>query len=142
MNATIVSRNRAGLESEPTPGCPGIARSALRRRTPRRVLPLRLQRLLFRPAALDDHGLSGRGRGCRLGGVPVLIDTASLRDYCQDKENGIRLMDGGVNDNQGLMEIYMILSELACTRHAPTCPSSIRLRWSGCMPATAPGSSW
>ncbi len=45
---------------------------------------------------------------------PALIDTAALRDYCsRDPGDGIRLMDGGVNDNQGMMEIYMILSELA-----------------------------
>ena len=113
MNATIVSRNRAGVESEPTPGCPGIARSALRRRTPDEFFHFAFSDYYFGllRSTITDYPVAGGVAASAA--FPVLIDSASLRDYCQDKENGIRLMDGGVNDNQGLMEIYMILSELA-----------------------------
>ncbi len=46
---------------------------------------------------------------------PVLIDEPELRDFCRGKgdDDRIKLMDGGTNDNQGIVEIYHILTELA-----------------------------
>ena len=50
---------------------------------------------------------------------PVLIDNAVLHDWCGQtgKDDRIRLMDGGANDNQALIEPYLIMAELVLGQH-------------------------
>jgi hypothetical protein len=115
MNATILSRNRSGLESIPRNGCPGIARGYLRRRTPDEFFHFAFSDYYFNllKSSLADYPVAAGVAASAA--FPALIDNAILRDYCGDatERTGIRLMDGGANDNQALIEVYLILSELA-----------------------------
>jgi predicted acylesterase/phospholipase RssA len=47
------------------------------------------------------------------GAFPALVDYARLRDNARgDRPYELLLMDGGANDNQGLIEVYMTLAEV------------------------------
>jgi len=115
MNATILSHNRGGLESVPLSGCTSIARGYLRRRTPDEYFHFAFSDYYFGllKSSLADYPVASAVAASAA--FPALIDNAKLTDYCEDPtgKTGILLMDGGANDNQALIEVYLILSELA-----------------------------
>lgn len=114
MNATILSHNRGGLESAPAPGCPGLGRGYLRRRTPDEFFHFAFSDYYFGllRSRLSDYPVSAGVAASAA--FPALIDNAVLVDHCDPMgQQAIRLMDGGANDNQALIEVYFILSELA-----------------------------
>ncbi|GAC1343462.1 MAG: hypothetical protein NVSMB18_19320 [Acetobacteraceae bacterium] len=121
LNATITSQNRVGLDDHSAgPGCRALKdRGFLRRRTPDeyfhfafsdQYFGLLRSRVATYPLAAGVAASSA---------FPALVDFAQLRDHCATNKTSpvIQLMDGGANDNQALIEIYMILSELVYGQH-------------------------
>jgi len=114
INATILSHNRGGLESIPTPGCPGVQRGYLRRRTPDEFFHFAFSDYYFGLLRSNITNYPVSAAVAASAAFPALIDNATLIDHCgATGREAIRLMDGGANDNQALIEIYLILSELA-----------------------------
>ena len=114
LNATVLSQNRGGLETSVPMGCPGLARGYLRRRTPDEFFHFAFSDYYFGllRSTVADYPVSGAVAASAA--FPLLIDNTILKDFCdQAPRNGIRLMDGGANDNQALIEVYLVLSELA-----------------------------
>ncbi|WP_377042322.1 hypothetical protein [Roseomonas elaeocarpi] len=121
LNATITSENRVGLGSQVAQaGCwPLPNRGFLRRRTPDEYFHFAFSDLYFGmlKSRVSDYPLASGVAASSA--FPALIDFAQLQDYCatKDSERTVLLMDGGANDNQALIEIYMILSELVYGQH-------------------------
>ena len=120
VNSTIVSANRAGLGgSGDRLACYGdgsdAARGWLRRRTPDEFYHFAYTDVYFHLIRSDLDRFPVSQAVAASGAFPVLIDKPRLTDFCRrDKDdNIIALTDGGTNDNQGIVEIYHILAELA-----------------------------
>jgi hypothetical protein len=119
LNSTILSPNRAGIgdSGNGAMACFGRRgpRGWLRRRNPDEYFHFAYTDIYFNLIQSDLSIFPVAGGVAASGAFPVLIDQARLDDYCRkitDNDRQIILMDGGVNDNQGLMEIYLILTEL------------------------------
>ena len=121
LNATIVSENRAGLGSQPPNNLclPLTKRGYLRRRTPDEFFHFAFSDYYFGLVRSEVSGYPLASGVATSAAFPALIDQAVLHDYCGEKGKTdlIRLMDGGANDNQALIEIYMILTELIYGQH-------------------------
>jgi predicted acylesterase/phospholipase RssA len=120
LNATITTENRGGLESVSNgPGCtPLVSRGHLRRRTPDEFFHFAFTDFYFGllRSRVDNYPLSAGVAASAA--FPALIANATLDDHCADAANNkILLMDGGANDNQALVEIYMVLAELVYGQH-------------------------
>ncbi|WP_428491726.1 patatin-like phospholipase family protein [Rhodopila sp.] len=120
VNSTIVSANRAGLGgSGDRLSCygdsPNVTRGWLRRRTPDEFYHFAYTDVYFDLIRSDLDQLPVSQAVAASGAFPVLIDQPKLTDFCRkDKDDSIiTLTDGGTNDNQGIVEIYHILAELA-----------------------------
>jgi hypothetical protein len=120
MNATILSANRGGLGNENSGDCKGETsyRGYLRRRNPDEFFHFTYSDFYFGllHSSIDDFPVAGAVAASAA--FPVLVDPATLRDYCgASNDDVVTLMDGGVNDNQAMIEIYMILTELVLRQH-------------------------
>ncbi len=121
LNATITSDNRGGLgTASSNPACNSSSgRGYLRRRTTDEYFHFAFSDYYFN---LLDSRLAGYPLASAVAAssaFPVLIDNAVLHDWCGDagKDDRIRLMDGGANDNQALIEPYIIMAELVLGQH-------------------------
>ena len=115
LNATITSDNRGGLGTSSDNGCVSIERRHyLRRRTPDEYFHFAFSDYYFGllHSQLSDYPLAAGVASSAA--FPALMDVAVLNDYCgrPGVDDKVRLTDGGANDNQGLVEIYLILAEL------------------------------
>lgn len=113
MNATIITDNRGGLGDESGHGCVGLkGRGHLRRRTPDEWFHFTFTDYYFGllHSKLADYPVSGGVAASAA--FAALIDPAVLEDGCNPGSN-LRLIDGGANDNQALVELYIALAELA-----------------------------
>ncbi len=121
LNSTILSPNRGGLGGSRynAMACfddpPGYKRGWLRRRAPDEFFHFAYTDLYFDllRSNLGDFPVSAAVAASAA--YPVLIDPETLTDNCRevaDTNRTITLMDGGINDNQGITEIYHILTEL------------------------------
>jgi hypothetical protein len=122
LNATIVSEDRVGLDSDRQRGClSGLGRNFLRRRTPDEFFHFAFTDYYFGMLGANLQPFPLAGGVAASGAFPALIDTETLTDRChQDqtvKVQALRLLDGGANDNQGLIEILAVLGELAAGQH-------------------------
>jgi hypothetical protein len=121
LNATIVSQNRIGLHDQvASNGCRGLGDlHFLRRRPPDEFFHFAFSDLYFSllHSRLDSYPLAAGVASSSA--FPALIDCAELRDHCktQDGDPVVKLIDGGANDNQALIEIYMVLAELVYQQH-------------------------
>ena len=121
LNATITSDNRGGLGSSGSrPGCSSTTgRHYLRRRTTDEYFHFAFSDYYFGllNSRLASYPLAAGVAAS--GAFPALIDNAVLHDWCGEpgRDDKIRLMDGGANDNQALVEIYLVLSELVFGQH-------------------------
>ena len=121
LNSTIVSDNRVGLgDGVAIKGCtPLTGRHYLRRRTPDEFFHFSFSDYYFGllHSSIDDYPLAAGVAASAA--FPVLIDQLVLTDHCnlKDDNDKIRLMDGGANDNQGLIEVYAVIAELAYGQH-------------------------
>jgi len=120
LNATITSDNRGGLGSHPRLGCPPLdGRGYLRRRTPDEYFHFAFSDYYFGllRSRVSDYPLAAGVASSAA--FPALIDFAVLKDHCgtTGKDDTVRLTDGGANDNQGLVEIYLIIAELVFQQH-------------------------
>ena len=121
LNATITSDNRGGLGTRSSnQACkPSDGRGYLRRRTTDEYFHFAFSDYYFN---LLDSRLANYKLGAAVAAssaFPVLIDNAELHDWCGEvgKDDKIRLMDGGANDNQALVETYLIMAELVLGQH-------------------------
>ena len=116
LNATIISENRVGLDDRVAgPGCRELARRGfLRRRTPDEYFHFAFSDLYFGMLKSDLSSYPLASGIAASSAFPALIDFARLQDHCATGGSSpvVQLMDGGANDNQALIEVYMILSEL------------------------------
>lgn len=125
LNATLLSPNRGGLGGYTPPGskeeiltCHGAQegrRGWLRRRNPEEYFHFAYTDVFFNLLRSNLREFPVSGAVAASAAFPVLIDNAELIDYCRpdgDKDGKLRLMDGGVNDNQGMVAVYHILAEL------------------------------
>jgi hypothetical protein len=116
LNSTITSDNRGGLGTVSSPnGCVSIeGRHYLRRRTPDEYFHFAFSDYYFGMlhSRLADYPLAAGVASSAA--FPALVDYGVLTDYCGQRgvDDKVRLTDGGVNDNQGLVEVYLILAEL------------------------------
>lgn len=133
LNATILSPNRGGLgsASPDTVGCdgdpPGRRRGWLRRRNPDEFFHFAYTDVYFGLLRSDLDAFPVSGAVAASAAFPVLIDNAALEDHCRakaDKDRTLLLMDGGANDNQGMVEIYHILTELMLGQRRSNVPPS------------------
>ena len=131
INATIISPNRAGLggSKQNEMACdddpPGYTRGWLRRRSPDEFYHFAYTDLYFDLLRSDLREFPVSGAVAASAAFPVLIDQAKLTDYCRDRadpDRELTLVDGGVNDNQGITEIYHILTELALNQRRSDVP--------------------
>ena len=114
LNATILSPNRGGLGSSGRNafGCdldPERPRGWLRRRNPDEFFHFAYTDVYFGLLRSDLDSFPVSGAVAASAAFPVLIDQARLVDHCRDDADNDRelvLMDGGANDNQGMVEIY------------------------------------
>lgn len=120
LNATILSPNRGGLggSSRSIPACnldPATPRRWLRRRDPDEFFHFAYTDLYFGMLGSDLRAFPVSGAVAASAAFPVLIDHAKLTDHCReewDNDRELLLMDGGANDNQGMVEIYHMLAEM------------------------------
>lgn len=116
LNSTIVSENRGGLGAPPNGSCAdGRPRGYLRRRTPDELFHFAFSDFYFNALRSDLSIYPVAGAVAASAAFPALIDNTVLEDFCTSSpgKHYLRLMDGGANDNQGLIEIYAVLAELA-----------------------------
>ena len=122
LNATIVSEDRVGLDSDQRPGClSGLGRDFLRRRTSDEFFHFAFTDYYFGMVGADLRPFPLAGGVAASAAFPALIDTERLPDRCHYDGTGavpvLQLMDGGANDNQGLIEVVAVLGELAFGQH-------------------------
>jgi hypothetical protein len=115
LNSTIITENRGGLGDQDANGCKGLkGRGYLRRRTPDEFFHFAFTDYYFGllHSRLADYPVSGGVAASAA--FTALIDPAELTDGCDahTPQSVIKLIDGGANDNQALIELYMILAEL------------------------------
>lgn len=121
LNATITSDNRGGLGSDPAnKECQSaLARGYLRRRTTDEYFHFAFTDYYFGllHSRLASYPLAAGVAASSA--FPALIDTAVLTDWCgrRDVDDKVRLMDGGANDNQALIEPYLTVAELVYGQH-------------------------
>jgi hypothetical protein len=115
LNATIVSQDRVGLDSDQRPGClSGLGRNFLRRRTSDEFFHFAFTDYYFGMLGADLGPFPLAGGVAASAAFPALIDPEQLNDRCHsDRTAVLQLMDGGANDNQGLIEVVAVLGELA-----------------------------
>lgn len=116
LNATITSENRVGLDDRVAgPGCRSLrGRGYLRRRTPDEFFHFAFTEQYLGALKSDLSSYPLASGVAASSAFPALIDYAQLRDHCATGGSNpvVQLMDGGTNDNQALIEIYMVLAEL------------------------------
>lgn len=120
LNATITSENRAGLGSlRRGTNCPSLlSRGYLRRRTPDEFFHFTFSDTYFGLLNSETRSYPLASAIAASAAFPALIDLAQLTDHCTPgPDNKIKLMDGGANDNQALIEIYLVLAELVYGQH-------------------------
>ncbi len=122
LNATIVSEDRVGLDSDQRPGClSGLGRDFLRRRTSDEFFHFAFTDYYFGMLGADLRPFPLAGGVAASAAFPALIDIERLPDRCHyDGRSAVpvlQLMDGGANDNQGLIEVVAVLGELAFGQH-------------------------
>ena len=118
LNSTLVSDFRPFLEGSGNVGLEKRRRGRgyLRRRNSDEFFHFAFTDYYFNLLASDLASLRLGYGVAASAAFPVLIDYVRLQDFadCPDGEcKQLLLLDGGANDNQGLIEIYMALSELA-----------------------------
>lgn len=131
LNATILSPNRGGLgsSSASVPACnldPTRPRGWLRRRNPDEFFHFAYTDVYFGLLGSDLGGFPVSGAVAASAAFPVLIDQATLVDHCRDeadKDRHLLLMDGGANDNQGMVEIYHMLAEMVLGQRRSAVPT-------------------
>ena len=139
LNATILSPNRGGLgglhrgagyNGQDILGCPGdpaFPRGWLRRRNADEFFHFAYTDVYFDLLRSRLAAFPVSGAVAASAAFPVLIDNATLTDHCRapdDSDRTLLLMDGGVNDNQGMVEIYHILTELVFGQRRSNVPTS------------------
>jgi hypothetical protein len=112
LNATITSRNRGGLDERAVGNCKLSRRGYLRRRTPDEWFHFAFSDYYFGLLNSDLATYPVSAGVAASAAFVALIDPAELQDGCSEDGSVIKLIDGGANDNQALIEIYMILAEL------------------------------
>ena len=121
LNSTITSDNRGGLGTTPfNPDCASaVGRGYLRRRTTDEYFHFAFTDYYFGliHARLGSYPLASGVAASSA--FPALIDNAMLTDRCgrPGVDDKIRLMDGGANDNQALIEPYLTVAELVYGQH-------------------------
>jgi Patatin-like phospholipase len=118
LNSTLVSDFRPFLEGSGNIGLEKRhrGRGYLRRRTADEFFHFAFTDYYFNLLASDLTNLRLAYGVAASAAFPVLIDYVRLQDFADCPEGECRqllLLDGGANDNQGLIEIYMAMSELA-----------------------------
>jgi hypothetical protein len=110
-----------GLDDQRAPGCLSeLGRNFLRRRTADEFFHSAFTDFYFGMMGADLKEFPLAGGVAASAAFPLLIGTEKLKDRCH-VDNGVtqvlQLMDGGANDNQGLIEIVAVLGELAFGQH-------------------------
>ena len=144
LNATIVSENRGGLGSSPVNAdlcSPLDGRGYLRRRTPDEYFHFAFTDEYFALIGARFASYPVAAGVAASAAFPALVDFAEVTDFCVTPRDAwgpigdgrrvvIKLMDGGANDNQGLIEIYLLLAEMVYGQHrsalAPTAVERLR----------------
>jgi hypothetical protein len=116
LNATIITENRGGLGDESGNGCQGLrGRGYLRRRTPDEFFHFTFSDYYFGQLRSEWSSYPVSGGVAASAAFAALIDPAELTDGCDPHvpKSVIKLIDGGANDNQALVELYAVIAELA-----------------------------
>lgn len=126
LNSTLVSdfrsflesRNEAGIETGADAGLKQRRRQIgyLRRRTSDELFHFAFTDFYFNLIGSKLSSLPLSYGVAASAAFPILIDYVRLQDFadCPDKQcKQLLLLDGGANDNQGLIELYMVISELS-----------------------------